>query len=60
MKEMTKKKKNLTTLCHCSQRLIKESCEVMRTGLENDKTVKERTNLNVDIMEVFHEDRTGE
>ena len=25
----------------------------MRTGLENDKTLKKRTNLNVDIMDVL-------
>ena len=35
-------------MCHCSQRLIKEACEVIRKRLENDETLKKRTNLNVD------------
>ena len=33
---------------------IKEACEIIRKRLENDKTLKKRTNLNVDdIMELL-------
>ena len=34
--------------------MIKEACEIITKGLENDKTLKKRTNLNVDdIMELL-------
>ena len=33
---------------------IKEACEIIRKRLQNDKTLKKRTNLNVnDIMELL-------